>query len=131
MMTNRAYRPMNRNANRNHCAPADLRYPRTNIGQSDSAYIIEMSIAGWSKEEIKIEVKGDNLFIDAKAEENKSDIKFHKRQFGKKNFSRSFILPEDMKEDGIEAIFNDGILTISISKDSERKDAGIKNITIN
>ena len=131
MLIRNAYRPAFRTGTRNHCAPANLSYPRTNIGQNDTTYVIEMSVAGWSKEEIKIEVKGDHLFIDAKASENKSDVTYHKRQFGKRDFTRSFVLPEDMKEDGIQATFRDGVLTISLTKDTESRDKGIRNISIN
>ena len=90
----------------------------TNVGESDKAYHIEIATPGWSKDEISIEVKDGHLVVDGSAANvEASEIKFHKRQFTKSNFTRRFVMPSDANEDKIKAKFENGVLHITLAKD--------------
>lgn len=129
MMTT-GFRPRTRNTYRNCTPNGHMRSLNlTNIGESEKAYHIDIATPGWSKEEIKIESKDGHLTVVAqqkKAAEN--DIRFHKRQFVKKDFKRSFILPNDVNEDDINARFENGVLHITLERTVEVKN--VKEISI-
>ncbi len=90
---------------------------KCDIYESDGKYHIEMDIPGFHKDEIKIECNKGNIIITAeKNEEQKDENKKYLRQervYGK--YQRSFYLG-NIKEDEIEASFENGILTIVVPK---------------
>ena len=101
----------------------------TNISESDAAYHIEIATPGWTKEEIKIEAKDGHLSVVANHQKEAGDqTRYHKRQFAKRDFKRSFILPQDVTEDGIDAKFENGVLYITLKKSEVAKN--VKEIAI-
>ena len=105
----------------NQCSPRMARGPLFNVGESKESYHIELAIPGWAKEQISIESKEGHLFIKGKADESKeSEITMHRRMFGKSDFQRSFLIPDDVDQDQISAKFDNGILYISLKKDIEK-----------
>ena len=65
-------------------------------------------------------------FINQKEEETEG---YHKREFYKSSFERSFILPKNVSKNEISATMTDGILNVIIPKLKEEKSDNIK-ITI-
>ena len=97
---------------------------KCDIYEKEGVYHVEMDLPGFKKDDIKIELNNGNLTISAEKsndteekDENKKYIR-RERTYGK--FSRSFYLGE-VNEDGINASFNNGTLTISIPKIDEEK----------
>ena len=90
-----------------------------------------MDLPGFKKDEIKIECNKGNLVITAEkssSEEDKDEDKKYLRRervYGK--YSRSFYLG-DIKEDAIEAKFDNGTLTISIPKIDENENKKLIDI---
>jgi HSP20 family protein len=97
--------------------------PLTDIVENDNEYVMKMDIPGVKKEDVKISYSNGEIRIsgERKHEEEKKDAKYHRveRTFGK--YYRSFLLPDHIKEDKIEAEFKDGQLTITVPKADEVK----------
>ena len=97
---------------------------KCDIYEKDNIYHVEMDLPGFTKDEIKIECNKGTLSVTAskeeKHEEEDSDKKYIRRERTYGKFSRSFYLGE-VNEDGINASFNNGTLTISIPKIDEEK----------
>lgn len=95
--------------------------PPVNIIETDEAYQVELMAPGLKKENFNIEVDNDLLTISSeiKAENNQQDGKFTKREFTYSSFRRSFTLPETIKEDEINASYQDGILKVALPKKEE------------
>jgi HSP20 family protein len=95
--------------------------PATNITENEQAFQLEMAVPGFSKEDFKINLEKDILNIssemkkDEKGEET-NDQAYCMREFGKRNFSRSFNLSENIDKDAISAEYLDGILMITLPK---------------
>lgn len=92
--------------------------PRVDIEEFEKSYSIHMELPGVSKKDVTINVKENILTIEGEkksGKDSKSD-KYHRseRVFGK--FHRTFRLPDQVDTEKIEAVFNDGILTVSIPK---------------
>ena len=90
---------------------------RTDVKDSGDAYTLESELPGFKKEDIKIDIENDCLTISA---ERKNDSKEEKDNYVKRervygSFSRSFDV-SGINVDGIEAAYNDGILTVKLPK---------------
>jgi len=101
-----------------------LRTPHVNISESSEAYRIEMAAPGLNKEDFKIELKKDNLsvWVEKKSENEEVNNDYTRREFEFSSFARSFVLPEGVDADKINAEYVNGILTIRIGKKDEAKE---------
>lgn len=94
----------------------------TNVKELDDKFVLDLQVPGYKKDNIDINLEDGYLTIkgnlEEKLEENET---IHRSEFKKSSFSRTFILPENVNENEIEAIVNDGILTISLNKQEEVK----------
>jgi HSP20 family protein len=100
--------------------------PAVNIAEDEKNWHIEVSAAGFKKEDFNIKLENDSLVVSAehKEEENTNDKKYSRREFRHGSFSRSFRLPKDkVNEEGINASYENGILKLSIpKKEAEQKE---------
>ncbi len=95
-----------------------------NIYDSDTAFVIEMPVPGFSKEDIKINLEQQTLNISAEAKNSEvSDDKWLRREFTYRNLQRSFILPKTVDIDNINADYQNGMLKITLPR---KADAVIK-----
>jgi len=97
---------------------------RTDIRETDTGYVIDIDLPGYSKEDIKIDVTDGYLTINAKTNQEKKDDKNGKyvrreRFFGE--CSRSFYVGEVLEAEDIKAAFKNGILSLEIPKIDESK----------
>lgn len=95
--------------------------PPVNIKELESAFAVELVAPGLTKEDFKIEVEKDLLTIssEAKAEQVKEDGKYTRREFVHNAFKRVFTLPDTVNEEGIQANYENGILTLMLPKKDE------------
>jgi len=92
--------------------------PAFDISEADDHFVVRADLPGIDAKNIDISLSGNILTIkgekkDERTEENESYY-CSERQFG--SFSRAFTLPSDVKEDGIEATYKDGVLQVKIPK---------------
>jgi len=96
--------------------------PHTNIVEDGDKFSIELALPGYSKEQISMKFHEDILTVNASVEDNsQTDRKFVTREFGLKNFSKRFTIPQTLDPDSISAEFNNGILSITVPKKEEAK----------
>ena len=94
----------------------DTGYPPYNIRKIDETqYVIEIALAGFSKEDIEVEVTEGNLAIRSKEEkETDEDDSFVHKGIAKRSFLRSFTLSDDIIVKGAD--LKDGMLIINLEK---------------
>ena len=92
--------------------------PAANIKETEKDFQIELAVPGRTKEEFKIELNEDLLSISSESSKNKEEKKegFTKREFNYSSFKRSFRMPEIADAEGVNANYDNGLLTISIPK---------------
>lgn len=97
--------------------------PHVDISENDDQFEIHLSIPGLDKNEISLDIKGDNLIVcgERKVKSEKKDHKFHLSEISYGSFSRSFKLPENVNLDKIDAQYENGMLEIIIPKGEEQK----------
>ncbi len=105
----------------NEFAPVANRVkPATNIKENEDAFELEMRVAGYTKDEVHVELEDKVLSISAEIE-NVDEESIWKREFVKASFSRSFELPDHVNSEQIKAEQKDGILHIVIPKKKEEQ----------
>ena len=104
--------------------------PSVDIYEKEDKLCIQAELPGFSKENIKVDVKGNLLTIGGERlsdEELKGEGSYRReRYFG--SFERSFKLPFEVKEEQISATYKDGVLTLLVERPEELRP---KQITIN
>ena len=95
---------------------------RTDITDDGASYRLEADLPGFKKEDIHVDVDGDLLTISAErgneSEEKKDGYVRRERSFG--SFRRSFDI-SGIDEDGIQAKYADGVLTLELPKKEPEK----------
>jgi HSP20 family protein len=102
--------------------------PAVDIVEKDNAYEVTAELPGLDEKNIEVNVSGGRLTIKGEKHEEKEEKKkgYHlqERHFG--SFERSFLLPEGVDADKIEASFNRGVLTVKLPKKPEAQKAAKK-----
>ena len=101
-------------------------YPPYNIKKIDKEnYQLEMALAGFSKENIDVEVKESILTVSGKTSE-KDDDNFVHRGIAQRAFKRQWTLAEHLEVDN--ATFKDGVLIVDMKLNlpEEKKPKTIK-----
>lgn len=95
---------------------------KTDVKDCGDRFVLEAELPGFNKEDINIDINGDNLTVSAKHEETKEekDDKGNyirrERSFG--SVARSFDISE-IKADEIDAAYSNGVLTLNLPKKTE------------
>jgi HSP20 family protein len=97
--------------------------PAVDIAEEDDAYLVKVELPGVSKDDVKITLESNVLTICGEKKEDKEikekNIQRMERTYGA--FQRSFMLPTSVKGEKIDAVYNDGVLTITVPKAEESK----------
>ena len=106
--------------------------PKVNIKETTDAFILEMAVPGFNKSDFVIDLENETLSIstEIKTEESETKDDYTRKEFGYASFKRSFILPDTVDRDKIEAAYTDGILGITIPKKEEAKPKPARSIEI-
>ena len=107
--------------------------PAVNVTENNDNYTVSLAAPGLKKEDFKVDVDGHMLTISSEKEVKKeeNDEKFTRKEYSYSSFSRSFTLPEDVKQDAIDAKYENGILSIRLPRKEEtKKIAASKKVTV-
>jgi HSP20 family protein len=96
--------------------------PKADVLEKEQHYEIHMALPGIKKEDIKISVDGDMLNIEGERKSviNESTDKVLRSETTYGKFSRSFNVSK-LDTSAIEAVFQDGMLKLSIPKQATNK----------
>lgn len=93
------------------------------VVEEEKAYTVTTSLPGVKADDIKVNMHDDLLTIEAEIPARTTEktetangrkVLMQERAWGK--FSRSIRLPQNVKNDGVEASFENGVLTLSLPK---------------
>jgi HSP20 family protein len=92
---------------------------RVDVRETQAAYTVQAEIAGVRKEDIHVEIEGNEVLISAEVKREKEAKEGERvlrteRFFGKT--ARRFALPQDIDEANAEAKYNDGVLELTLPK---------------
>ncbi|MGH1345178.1 MAG: Hsp20/alpha crystallin family protein [Nannocystales bacterium] len=99
------------------------------IGETDEAFSLKAALPGLSPEDLSIEVSDGKLKLSATRSNGAPEgYRAIRRERGSLAFEQSIKLGPKVDPEGIEASFEDGILTVTLPKRAEQKP---RQITIN
>jgi len=87
-------------------------YPPHNVVKQDETHFsVELALAGYSKEDLTVEVK-DGILVVTGGKNEESEREYLHRGISAKKFTRTFRLSEHVVVDGAD--FKDGLLVINL-----------------
>ena len=86
--------------------------PHNILKLDDSRYLLEMAVAGFSKDEIEISVKDGTLTVKGEKKEKDSDYQYIHRGIGTSHFTKTLSIADTIEVKGAE--FKDGILRVGL-----------------
>ncbi len=97
---------------------------KTDIHEKDNNYLMDIELPGYKKEDIKADLKDGYLTITATKEENQEEKDEKGNCIRKERYTgscnRRFYVGDQLKQEDIKASFSDGILRLSIPKDTPK-----------
>ncbi|MCK8600466.1 Hsp20/alpha crystallin family protein [Desulfoferrobacter suflitae] len=97
--------------------------PAFDISETDDHIVVRADLPGIDAKDLDINLSGNVLSIsgEKKKEQEQKDENHYsiERQFG--SFCRTFTVPAEVKEEGIEATYKDGVLRLKIPKAESAK----------
>jgi HSP20 family protein len=103
------------------------------IVESQNAFTIHADAPGFTPEDISVEMNEGTLTISGKRKEEKQEEregKVVRRERHFSTFTRSFTLPDNIKEEGISASLDKGVLTVTVPKVEPAPKPEPKRITV-
>lgn len=92
--------------------------PVLDFSETKEFFFVHMEVPGLDPKEIKISLQDHVLTIygERKKEEEEKDERFYRIERSYGTFTRSIRLPMPVEENKVNALFKNGVLTISIPK---------------
>ena len=84
------------------------------VKHSDTKYDVQVALAGYSKDDIEVEVKENTLSIKSVKQDEDEKVEVLHRGISKRYFERHFTIAEDVKVNGAE--LKDGLLIVSLER---------------
>jgi len=97
--------------------------PKVDISEDEKYLKIQAEMPGLSKDDFKVTITDDNMLCIKGSKKKEKDEKeekdgrtYHRIERSYGEFSRSFLLPDYIKNDSIQAKYEDGVLNITFEK---------------
>ena len=121
----------NRNISNFVGSDAVLNQPAINVVETENSFKLELAAPGFDKQDFSVNVENDFLIVSANRETNKEETneRYTRREFAVASFKRSFKLPKTVNQEAIAAVYENGILNVTIGKKEEAKPV-VKTIQI-
>jgi len=102
--------------------------PAVNIYEDEHTINIEAELPGIEEKDIDISLENNVLTIsgERKLENEEKKENFHRIERSYGRFTRSFTVPPGVDSDNVNAVFNNGVLKITLNKKEEARPKQIK-----
>jgi HSP20 family protein len=97
--------------------------PPVDIQETGDAYRLQAELPGLTKDDINITLENNVLRLsgERKFERDVKKENFHRVERTYGTFTRSFALPTQVNTEGVQAAFENGVLTITVPKAEQAK----------
>jgi HSP20 family protein len=100
--------------------------PAVDIEELEDAYVVEAEVPGVNREDMNIEVSGNELTISGESKERTREGIIRRRTRRVGQFEFRVVLPIEVNPEGVDAKLNDGVLTVRIPKAAGAKSRRIE-----
>lgn len=95
--------------------------PLGDILETDEEYLIELMLPGFTKSDVKIDLKENVLTVSG--ERKKSDVKYNRQESYYGKIKKQYTLPNHVNVEDIKAKFENGVLKLTVPKDVKKLQA--------
>jgi HSP20 family protein len=108
-------------------SPSNTFTPRLNLKDTPEAYILRVELPGFEREQIDLTINSDLVTLkgERKEEPEAENECYYCRESQGGSFERSIQLPQPVVADKAEAKLQDGVLTVTLPKEQQRKSVTI------
>ena len=106
-----------------------LSTPSMDVFKKGNDIVVQMSVPGIDASNVEIEIDEKNILTVKGSTKKKTEVddkNYYKREISHGSFFRSMMLPAEVKRDKAKAEVEDGLLTINIPMESQKKAQTIK-----
>lgn len=98
---------------------SSMGWPSVEISDSDREVRVTAEVPGMSEKDVELLMENGVLTLrgEKKSENEDNDRGYSERMYGR--FERRIALPEGVQEEGANASFRDGVLTVTLPKSAE------------
>ncbi|KFZ37995.1 hypothetical protein HR45_05645 [Shewanella mangrovi] len=96
--------------------------PATDISEDKENYLLKVELPEISKDDITLNIENGYLVLTGERKHEHTDDKQHMSERFYGTFVRRFALPDNVKEDAIDAKFDNGMLYLTLPKSAEIHD---------
>jgi HSP20 family protein len=98
-------------------------FPLINVAENDEHVLISAELPGVRAEDLNISVKNETVTIkgEKKVGPHPPEANFYRKERHEGVFSRVVTLPHKIEGDKVEAVFRNGILTVTLPKAAESR----------
>jgi HSP20 family protein len=90
--------------------------PLVDVEETDDAYFVEADVPGAKRDDISVELEGNELHIAGEVKERQKAGIVRRRTRRTGRFDYRVSLPETVDPDRVEATLSEGVLTVRVSK---------------
>ncbi len=96
--------------------------PVADVYETSEAFIVKLDMPGVDRDQISVSVEPGRLFVKGvMAAQHQVPANMIFREIGTRSYVREFNLGDGIRRDQIQAVFEDGVLTITLPKTDEVK----------
>lgn len=110
----------------NEATPVRGWMPPVDIFETQEAFRIQADLPGVAKGDVQINVEKNVLTLSGERVAVKQEGTWHRNERAYGKFSRSFTLPVGIDAEGIQASFENGLLTLTVPKKQEARSRQIE-----
>ena len=103
---------------------AALVRPSIDVDETDQAYRVSAELPGLSEQDVELNLRDNALTISgekrSEREEEKGGRRYAERSYGR--FERTIPFPVEVDADRVDAIFRNGVLTVTLPKNEKAQD---------
>jgi HSP20 family protein len=103
---------------------------KLDVKEDEKSYSVRADIPGVKKEDIQVDIEGDQVSLRAESKQEKEEKKDEKVIYSERSYgmvSRSFSLPTEVDAKGARAEYKDGVLNLTLPK---KPNGGGKRIAV-
>ena len=107
---------------------------KTDIREKDGRYLLDISLPGYRKEDLKISLYNGTLTVSADHNETSEETDAKGRVVRQERYTgsckRSWYIGEGVTENDIHASYENGVLTLDVPSENKKEDPQEKQIAI-
>ena len=102
--------------------------PPVDVYEDAHKVVLKLEVPGVKQDDLDIRVENQTLTVkgERKFEKEEKEENFHRIERSYGTFLRSFTLPQTIDTDNVAASYDDGVLTVTLSKKAEAKPKQVK-----